>query len=286
MDDSASNSYKFLSEIVANESELDIRSYTQKIKEELTKLEDQCLSDYMAVTNNVATLYEELEKSERVLDKIDTVVDNFQHTLTDISEEVSKLQQASEAHNISLKNRRNLEETIHEYLECILLPEELIDELCNREIDADQRAYLANLDRFNKMLTKSRTAEVADSQALEEVMPEMEKLKFKVISRARNYLISKLNNLRKPKSNFQIYQESVLLKFKPMVSFLREHSMDTYIELTNIYAEVMDQVYYSHLRQYFTDTAKFIKKVSKGTDLLFSEKQGLQKSDSSSAVMS
>ena len=91
VEDSASNSYKFLSEIVANESELDIRTYTTKIKDELGKLEDQCLSDYMAVANNVATLYEELEKSERVFDKIDTVVDNFQHTLTDISEEVSKL---------------------------------------------------------------------------------------------------------------------------------------------------------------------------------------------------
>ena len=132
-------------------------------------------------------------------------MDNFQHTLTDISEEVSKLQQASEAHNISLKNRRNLEETMHEYLECILLPEELINDLCNSDIDADQRAYLANLDRFNRMLMKSRGASVADSQALEEVKPEMEKLKFKVISRARNYLISKLNNLRKPKTNFQIY---------------------------------------------------------------------------------
>jgi hypothetical protein len=75
----------------------------------------------------------------------------------------------------------------------------------------------------------------------------MEKLKFKVVSRARNYLISKMNNLRKPKSNFQIYQESVLLKFKPMVQFLREHNMDTYIEITNIYAEIMDQVYYTHL---------------------------------------
>lgn len=142
VDESANNSYKFLSEIVANESELDIRTYTQKIKEELTKLEDQCLTDYMAVQNNVATLYEELDRSGRVLDKIDSVVDNFQHTLTDISEEVSKLQQASEAHNISLKNRRNLEETMHEYLECILLPEELINDLCNSEIDADQRAYL------------------------------------------------------------------------------------------------------------------------------------------------
>lgn len=40
MEDSASSSYKFLSEIVANESELDIRAYTIKIKEELTKLED------------------------------------------------------------------------------------------------------------------------------------------------------------------------------------------------------------------------------------------------------
>ena len=161
---------------------------------------------------------------------------------------------------------------MHEYLECILLPEELINDLCNSEIDADQRAYLQNLERFNKMLMKGKTSQVADSQALEEVRPEMEKLKFKVVSRARNYIISKLNNLRKPKSNFQIYQESVLLKFKPMISFLREHSMDTYIELTNIYAEIMDQVYYNHLRQYFTDTSKLIKKAAKGTDLLFSDR--------------
>ena len=39
MDDSA-NTFKFLSEIVANENELDIRSYTQNIKEELAKLDD------------------------------------------------------------------------------------------------------------------------------------------------------------------------------------------------------------------------------------------------------
>lgn len=65
---------------------------------------------------------------------------------------------------------------MHEYLECILLPEELIDDLCNSDIDADQRAYLVNLERFNKMLLKAKNAQVADSQALEEVWPEMEKL--------------------------------------------------------------------------------------------------------------
>ena len=95
---------------------------------------------------------------------------------------------------------------------------------------------------------KDKSAQVVNSAALEEVRPEMEKLMFKVVSRARNYLISKLNNLRKPKSNFQIYQENVLLKLKPMIAFLREHSPDTYEELTNIYAEFMDDVYYTHLK--------------------------------------
>ena len=52
------------------------------------------------------------------------------------------------------------------------------------------------------MLLKGKASQLIDSKALQEVEPEMEKLKFKVISRARNYLISKLNNLRKPKSNF------------------------------------------------------------------------------------
>ena len=33
------NNFKFLSELVANENELDIRSYTLKIKDHLTKLE-------------------------------------------------------------------------------------------------------------------------------------------------------------------------------------------------------------------------------------------------------
>ena len=47
---------------------------------------------------------------------------------------------------------------MHEYLECILLPEELINDLCTAEIDADQRAYLQNLERFNKMLVKGKTA--------------------------------------------------------------------------------------------------------------------------------
>ena len=69
--------YKFLSDIVANERELDIRSYTLKIKDELNRLQDQCLNDYSAISENVASLYVELDKSANILDKIESVVDTF-----------------------------------------------------------------------------------------------------------------------------------------------------------------------------------------------------------------
>ena len=81
-------------------------------------------------------------------------------------------------------------------------------------LDGTAAQLKEHIKQFNKMLVKSKSTTIADSKALEEVKPELEKLKYKVCSRTRNYLISKMNNLRKPKSNFQIYQESVLLKYK------------------------------------------------------------------------
>jgi len=53
-----SDSYSFLSEIVTSDSvgTLDIRAYTTKIKDELTRLESQCLQDYLVVSEDVESL--------------------------------------------------------------------------------------------------------------------------------------------------------------------------------------------------------------------------------------
>jgi hypothetical protein len=62
----AEDNFKFLSEIVASErsgEQLDIRSYTVKIKDELTKLEDQCLTDFSNLAQDVLTLHKELDNS-------------------------------------------------------------------------------------------------------------------------------------------------------------------------------------------------------------------------------
>lgn len=77
MDKRDQKDYKFLSDIVANEKDLDIRAYTKKIKEELNRLEEDCITDFLTINKEVGTLYSELDKSTKILDKIENVVDQF-----------------------------------------------------------------------------------------------------------------------------------------------------------------------------------------------------------------
>jgi hypothetical protein len=48
----------------------------------------------------------------------------------------------------------------------------------------------------------------------------------------RDFLLSKLYQLRKPKTNISIIQQNVLLKYKYFVRFLAEHGPDVYQEVS------------------------------------------------------
>ena len=91
--------YRFLSDIVANEKDLDIRAYTRKIKEELSRLEDDCITDFLTINQQVGILYTEFNQSERILTKIENIVDQFQDDLSDIASQVSILQEKSHTYN-------------------------------------------------------------------------------------------------------------------------------------------------------------------------------------------
>jgi hypothetical protein len=63
----------------------------------------------------------------------------------------------------------------------------------------------------------------------------------------------------------------VLLKYKPFVAFLRYNHLQTYIELTKVYAEQMELVYDERLKVYFKDTAKLIARAPRSSEFLFQQ---------------
>ena len=74
------------------------------------------------------------------------------------------LQQKSQSINLSLTNRRELEEKVHFYLETVLLPEDLIKVLSFGEIENPE--YIKNVEIFNKKLVQLRSSEIFDSKSL------------------------------------------------------------------------------------------------------------------------
>jgi Vps52 / Sac2 family len=56
--------------------------------------------------------------------------------------------------------------------------------------------------------------------------------------------------LRKPKTNIQILQQNVLLKYKYLVAFLRQHGREVYQEVRAAYVDTLARVLSSHFRAY------------------------------------
>lgn len=151
--------FRFLDELIASSggssiepSTLDIRAYTSQIKSQLTKLEEEATLDFMALNQNAFSLYQDISKSEKILGRVGEVVDGFQGELERISDEVRTLQDRSESYHLQLKNRKNLNKLLTKYIDNTMLTRQLIDALCNQDIDQDLDDYLMNVEKLNEMI--------------------------------------------------------------------------------------------------------------------------------------
>jgi vacuolar protein sorting-associated protein 52 len=228
----------------------------------------------MSVNKDVAVLYEELGKSNDILDRIEGIVSKFQTKLGKIADDVSKLQDKSKNYTIALNNRRELVKELHEFLDGILLTPQLVKDLIQNEVDLK---YIESLDEFSKILKNvesvvSSNKDPSQSRAILDVMSEIERLTIQVCHKIRNFMVTRFYALHKDKTNFQIVQQNSLIRFKALNQFLRNHSQEKYVELTNSYADYMSKRYYHDLRDYCIETAKLVQeKITKNDVVIIDE---------------
>jgi Skp family chaperone for outer membrane proteins len=206
----------------------------------------------MSVNKDVAVLYEELGRSNEILDRIEGIVGKFQTKLGKIADDVSKLQDKSKKYTIALNNRRELEKELHEFLDGILLTPQLVRDLIQNEVDLK---YIERLEEFSKVLQNvnsvvSSSKDSSHSKAISDVISEIERLTIQVCHKIRNFMVNRFYTLHKDKTNFQIVQQNSLIRFKALNQFIRDHSQEKYVELTNSYSDYMSKRYYHDLRDY------------------------------------
>ena len=77
--------------------------------------------------------------------------------------------------------------------------------------------------------------------------------------------------LKKPKTNIQIMQENALIKYKQLTRFLREHYLDVYVEICNLYSEIMAKLYLSYFKTYIQDIQKLFVELYNKNDRILSD---------------
>eukprot|EP00475_Leptophrys_vorax_P004587 TRINITY_DN12741_c0_g1_i1.p1 TRINITY_DN12741_c0_g1~~TRINITY_DN12741_c0_g1_i1.p1 ORF type:complete len:645 (+),score=61.37 TRINITY_DN12741_c0_g1_i1:243-1937(+) len=114
---------------------------------------------------------------------------------------------------------------------------------------------------------------------MRDVQPELDRLRVKAVIKGREYLMQKIYALRKPKTNIHILQQNVLLKYKYLAVFLKEHGRVVYTEVNNAYIDIMSKVLSLHLRTYIAALEKLQLDIVTRNDLI-----GVDDSNSSSGM--
>ena len=145
--------------------------------------------------------------------------------------------------NTRLRNRKQAESLLANFVDGISIPPKLASHICDSEVNDAYLDYIMTLrGKFSFMDSDLARS----SAAATEVAPELEKLRLKAISKVRESLLSKMSMLSKPNTNFQILQQSVLLKYKYFAQFLRDHARPSISSqsgrahhTTSVYSEVV-----------------------------------------------
>uniref|UniRef100_A0A0D9VVB5 Vacuolar protein sorting-associated protein 52 A n=1 Tax=Leersia perrieri TaxID=77586 RepID=A0A0D9VVB5_9ORYZ len=243
-----------------------LRDYTKGVENNIRQIELDSIQDYIGESENLVSLHDQICDCDNILSQMETLLTGFQTEIGSISSEIKVLQEKSMDMGLKLKNRKAAESKLSKFVEDIIVPPRMIDIIVDGEVNDEYMKTLETLSRKIKFIEAD--AMVKSSKALKDVQPEVERLRQKAVSKIFEFVIQKFYALRKPKTNIQILQQSVLLKYKYTIVFLKEHAKEIYAEVRAAYIDTMNKVLSAHFRAYIQALEKLQLDIATSTDLL------------------
>eukprot|EP00824_Muranothrix_gubernata_P005780 TRINITY_DN17560_c0_g1_i1.p1 TRINITY_DN17560_c0_g1~~TRINITY_DN17560_c0_g1_i1.p1 ORF type:complete len:764 (-),score=142.62 TRINITY_DN17560_c0_g1_i1:7-2133(-) len=258
---------------------VDLRQYSRQIESDLREVEQASIQDYIKESDNLANLHQQIRTCDGILETMERMLSGFQSDLGNISSEIKHLQDESRSMSIKLRNRKNAEQLLGNFVTNLVVPPELTTAVCESQVN---EAYLEFLTELNKKLVFTKSEGVHDTMARQDIEPVLERLRVKAVSKVREFLLQRVYGLKKDKTNVQMLQQ-LLLKFKYFNQFLMDHDKDAAQEMENAYVDTMSRIYFKDFRAYVGNVMKLHTEISSKTDTLGAE-EGQLKSYFSSRI--
>ena len=195
---------------------IEFKNYSSQIENELFNAEKDCINSYLAQSEPVSNLYNQIKICDNILIKMQSLLIHFKSDLGVISSKIKNLQNNSMSMSIKLKNSTNAEQILNKFVSKVSMNKEFINKITVGELDM---IYIDYLKELSNKLQALHDPFVAVSKAAKEVAPILIKLRLKAIQRIRDYFLIKFHTLKKSKTNIQMKQ-NLLLKHQYFYQFL------------------------------------------------------------------
>nr|CCA25640.1 vacuolar protein sortingassociated protein putative [Albugo laibachii Nc14] len=258
---------------------VDLRKYAEQIDHELRDAEIDSVSQFVMKSSDIVELYHQVQGCDDILARMQEILFGFQADLGGLSEEIRTLQEESVGMNLQMRNRQETEHRLNEYLDRVVMTPSLVRSIDEADINEDYIEKLIKLDSKLKYASQMKDAEEpnsADLMAPKETEMHLRNLKLRAVARIREFLLIRVNEMKKSKPNIQMLQQNSFLPKKYLVTFLAYHAPQIEEEFRDVYAETMSKILVHVMNSYHSGLMKYSQEVATKTDLIVVEEQSLK----------
>jgi hypothetical protein len=217
----------------------------REVETKLADVERRSVDEHAAECENLLALKEDVDACARILSSLQTKVESFQDNLGRISSDIRGLQRQSVELRVQTRNRVDAEAALGRVVQSLAIEPSLINAVFNAE-DVANDDFLDALESLDAKLCAIGGMKPSDASsprilAVNDVAPELERLRVKACERVWKFLHGEFSDLAKPLANVQQTQERVLIRYVPLIQFLRKHGKEVYWEIKALYVGVVSK---------------------------------------------
>ncbi|TDG46298.1 hypothetical protein AWZ03_007269 [Drosophila navojoa] len=227
----------------------DLRQYSRQIEKEFKDVENKSIEDYIAESQNIANLHNQINDCDEVLERMENMLMSFQSVLNNISTEITQLQRKSVSMSLQLTNRQSVKAQLSQFIGDMAVSEEMINIIMDTPVT--EREFSTQLNVLNHKLSLVKELSFKESKSTSDVSDVLHKLRLKAMSKIRSYLLEQIYKFRKPMTNYQIPQNA-MLKHKFFFEFILSNERHVAQEICSEYIDTMGKIYYSYFKSYST----------------------------------
>lgn len=219
----------------------------EKKKPKVRKYSEQSVEEYEMEKDKFQDLHRSIKACDEVLKSVESYLSAFQTDLGTVSGEIESLQNRSMSLNRQLDNRKAVEKLLGPVVDDVVLPPNDVRRLIEGDVNDTWVKALHDTDRRIKAIEGKDPSKV---KSVQEVQPELEKIKHKTVERVRDFFVSRIKALRVPGANSQLIQQQGFIRYKELFHFMAIHHPQLAEELAQAYTNTMRWYYSTHFQRY------------------------------------